>query len=29
MDREFKTIDFFTLLDVEQFDPRTRKKFFG
>lgn len=29
IDRDFKTIDFFTLLDVEQFDPRTRKKFFG
>ncbi len=29
IDRDFKTIDFFTLLDVEQFDPRTRAKFFG
>jgi putative hemolysin len=29
MDREFKTIDFLTLLDVEQFDPRIRKKLFG
>lgn len=29
IDREFKTIDFFTLLDVERFDARTRKKFFS
>jgi putative hemolysin len=29
MDRDFKTIDFFTLLDVEQFDPRLRQRFFG
>lgn len=29
IDRDFKTIDFFTLLDVDRFDARTRKKFFG
>lgn len=29
LDRDFKTIDFFTLLDVEEFDPRVRRKFFG
>jgi len=29
IDREFKTIDYFTLLDVACFDARTRKKFFG
>jgi putative hemolysin len=29
LDREFKTIDFLTLLDVEDFDPRTRKRLLG
>jgi putative hemolysin len=29
LDRDFKTIDFMTLLDIEDFDPRTRRKIFG
>lgn len=29
LDRDFKTIDFLTLLDIEDFDGRTRRKIFG
>jgi putative hemolysin len=29
LDREFKTIDFLTLLDLEQLHPRVRMRFFG
>ena len=29
IDREFKTIDFLTLLDFEDFDPRTRQRLLG
>jgi putative hemolysin len=28
LDREFKTIDFLTLLDLRAMDPATRRKFF-
>ena len=29
IDREFKTIDFFVLLDIEDLDPRSRRLFFA